>query len=453
MRRILHLSLGLLVAVALGVVLSGCDESPTSVEDFDIQPDLESPGTANLVLIGDAATEFTYTYQGLDSPPSVTASGNLVAEVASTEGSPDRGGSDVIRLTYDGTPQGIVRETVAISAQAGGRQIADTVAVSIAPFAVSTDFRPNSVVVTDYDDRSYTAVGGATATIVESSSAGLTNTTGVNTLEIQDPGDGSAVEFDRQASVPDSDRFQFAIRPDASSDFNLTIAFTEEADGSTVTYEYTLPVEAGDNWLQLGIGFDQIDPAFDPVDSRAGGSGALQSVSFSADANVTYYLDDLSFATATTAQAELHNFESTTLEYSCEPVTLESSNDVADESVGFTSRRVDGGGCFGYNYNNLRADLTASSVVTMRVKGTAEGDGLFIFLETTDGGGGFNFDNGVEYELPVTSEWTTFSVPVSDLGESPETIYSEGLGNVGFESRGSDPDFLIDDIRLAPAGN
>lgn len=451
MRRIIHYTLGLLLAVSLGGILAGCDETPTSVEDFDFQPSLESPATAGLVLIGDAASSVSISYQGLDGRPTFSPTGSLQATVANEQGTARRGGTSVVRLTYDGTPTGIVREQLVVSASADGRTISDTVAVSIAPFVVRTDFDPQTVVVADYDSRSYSASGGASAAVVESSMAGLNNTTGVNTLEISDPGAGAGVEFVRAASAPNSDRFQFAIRPDANTEFNLTLTFTEETGSGTATYDYTLPIEPGNEWIQLGIGFEQIGAEFNPVATRAGGNGALQSISFSADQDVTYYIDDLSLATESTSQVEIDNFESTTLEYSC--VSLSDSNDNADESAGFTSRRVDGGGCFGYNYNNLSVDITPTSVVTFRVKGTQEGDGLTVFLETSNGGGGFTFDNRVDYELPVSSEWTTFSVRVSDLGDTPEVIESEGLRNVGFESFGSDPDFLIDDIRIAPAAN
>lgn len=452
MRRILHYTLGLVLAVSLGGILAGCDETPTSVEDFDFQPSLESPSTAGLVLIGESATSLSFTYQGLDGRPTFSPTGSLQAEVTSEEGTARRGGSSAVRLTYDGTPTGIVREQLVVTGNAEGRTISDTVAVSIAPFVVQTDFRPNSVTVIDYDARSYAASGGASATLVESSMAGLNNTTGVNTLEIEDPGAGAGVEFTRAASAPNSDRFQFAIRPDASSDFNLTITFTEEASGGTETYEYTLPVEAGTSWLQLGIGFEQIGADFNPVATRAGGTGALQSVSFSADSGVTYYLDDISFATEATSQVEIHNFEDTTLEYSCN--SLSDSPDVANESAGFTSRRVDGGGCFGYNYNGLKVDLSASGALSFRVKNTVDGDMLKVFLQTRDGNaGGFTFDAGPTISLPAASEWTTVTVPVGDLGEEPSALFTSGLENIGFDVSGADPDFLIDDVRLEPGGN
>ena len=102
MRRIIQLSLGLMAAVLLGLVAAGCDETPTSVEDFDFQPDLRSPASASLVLIGDARTTFTITYQGLDGAPQITPSGDLVTSVVSEEGSPQRGGTQELEVTYDG---------------------------------------------------------------------------------------------------------------------------------------------------------------------------------------------------------------------------------------------------------------------------------------------------------------------------------------------------------------
>jgi len=452
MRSVSRYLLPFILLLTLGT-LTACDSSPSSVDDFDIQPDLKSPASASLVLIGDARTTFTVTYQGLDGALQIAPSGDLVTSVVSEEGSPQRGGTQEIEVTYDGQISGnsIVRETIAIAGQAGGVQIADTVSVSVAPFVVSTDFEPRFAVVSDYDERTRSETGGASATVVESSSLNLTRSTGVNSLEISDPGTGGSVTFERRASAPSADRFSFIVRPDPSTDFELTLTFTEDIGGGTASYDYTIPVESGDEWVEYGIGFDQINPSFDPVDSRAGGSGPLESVTLSADANVTYAVDDMMLSTAELDVVEVDDFEAATLEYSC--VTLEGSSDVADESAGFTSRRVDGGGCFGYNYNGLKVNLPNNGVLSLRVKGSVDGDALFAFLETPSAAGGYNFDNGTEIALPAATEWTTVTIPLSAMGDEPSAIYTEGLNNVGFESRGTDPDFLIDDVQFQPAGN
>lgn len=452
MRRIVTLSLSLVLAAFVGVALTGCDESPTSVQDFDIQPDLSSPTSLGIVLIGgNNAAEFEVSYQGLDGAPSAEGSGDLSVESTSSTGSPEGGGSTTFSAQYSGTPSGIVREQVLVRANGGGQEIVDSLTVTIAPFAVTTNFEPTYATIEDFDERSYSATGSATTTIVESEGVNLTRSTGISTMEISDPGDASSVVFNRQASAPNSDRFSILLRPDASTDFNLTFTFTAETSSGQQSYEYTLPVESGDQWQQFGIGFSQIGADFNPVAQRAGGNGPLVSVELSADENVTYYVDELLLATETSGQAEIEDFESPTNPYSC--ISQSDASDVADDSPGFTSRELDGAGCFGYNYNGLKVNLTASDFLVFRVSGASDGDLLYTFIESSDDSGGYNFNGGIDVELPAGDDWQTVRVPLGDLGENPAVLFNVGMRNVGFETRGDSPNILIDDIRFEKATN
>lgn len=453
MRHFIQQTLGILLVVALSVSLVGCDDSPTSVQDFDIQPDLKAPSNLNIVLIGgNNSTTFTTEYQGVDGIPVATAPGGLSIEETSSTGSPRNGGSTTFTASVSSPVTGIVRERVIVRAQADGREIVDSLTVTIAPFSVTSAFEADFATIEDYDARSFSAVGGASATLIASEDAGLTNTTGTSTMEVSDPGDGSSgVLFERRASVPNSDRFSVLIRPDASTDFDLTFTFTTETGSGTAEYQYTLPVAAGDTWQQFGIGFSQIGADFNPVDARAGGNGPLVSVELSASENVTYYVDELLFATANQVQAEVHDFEATSFAYSC--ITQSDASDVADESPGFTARRLEGGGCFGYNFNNFKVQLSTTDYLQFRVAGAAEGDQLYAFIESSDDSGGYNFDGGRDIDLPAGSDWQVVQVPLGDLGDDPSVLFDVAMRNVGFETKGDSPNILIDDIQFVKAAN
>jgi len=318
---------------------------------------------------------------------------------------------------------------------------------------VATSFEPTFAVVEDFEERSVTVSGGVTADTVVSADAMLTATNGLNTLEISDPGAGDAVTFTSSLNGADTDRFTFNIRPDASTDFNLTLTFTEDTGSGSASYNYVLPVEAGDEWIQIGIGFSQIGDGFNPASTAAGGTGLLQSVSLSADANVTYAVDDMVLASGNTPVVEVNDFESTNLAYGppfCPP-TFDTSSDVATNGGGAVARTIQGGGCFGYNYQvegggpALFPAVTSSSAVTFLARGS-EQDSVQVFIQTANGNEG-GFGESVTVAVPVGA-WGEVRVPLSSLGDTPEAIRTAGITNVGFTSAGVDPDFAIDDIKI-----
>lgn len=445
MRRLATFSLSLALVAVLGVALIGCDDNPTSVNDFEIQPDMEVPSALTLILSGEGSSaQFEVSYQGLDSHPQAEGSGALSLEKVEETGSPDNG-DQTWAVSYTESASGVVEETVTITGSNGSKQIAKSFTVTVSPISISQQFTSNFAVVTDYEERSYAGSGGTT--VETTNSVVSDNSTGVTALQVN-AASGGPLTFERRASAPDADRFTFLIKPPTDTDFNLTLTFTEETGDGTASHQIDVPVSAGNNWLKYGIAFSQISESFNPVDARAGGNGPLVSVEMTADQDVTYYVDQLMLGTEAGAQVEIHDFEQTTLEYSC--MTLNASDNVADASNGYASRQIDGGGCFGYNYNNLQVDAGSNTVVSARVN-ASEGDELYVFLETRDGNaGGFNYDNGTTITLP-TDGWQTVEVPVSQLGDTPGALRSAGLQNIGFEAtQGSEPTFLIDDIRLMP---
>jgi len=438
----------LITAFLLSVALLGCDSSPTSVQDFDVQANMETPSTPLSLVIAQGSTSFEVNYQGLDGHPEAQGSGALAVSKSTESGTP-REGSQEWTVTYGENPDGVIQESIYVTGTRGGRQISDTVSVTVSRFIVSTSFANNHAVVTDYENgqRSISSSGGTSASL--DSTIVASNSSGVASLEIAGTQAGSATVA-RRANAPNANLFSFLIYSGNTS-FTLTLTFTEETGAGTATYSVDVPVEARGEWVKYGIALDQIGEDFNPVAQRAGGNGPFTSVEMSADTDATYYVDDLNFMDGDRLVANIHDFEQTTFEYSC--ITLDSSNDVATNSGGFTSRVIDGSGCFGYNYNTLKASLSSDGVVSARVKAD-EGDELYVFLETKDGNaGGFEYGNGTTVTLP-TSGWQTVEIPVSDLGNSVGALQDPGLQNIGFEStQGDQPTFLIDDIRLQESGN
>jgi hypothetical protein len=437
MRRPFTLSLIVSVAVCLGIFV-GCDSSPSSVQDFEIQPALESSSSLSLVL-AEGTAKLSVNYQGLDGPPSVEATGGLKAENTEQTGSPRSGGQQQWTLTYDGDVQGVTTEQAIVQASGGGRSIADTVDVTVSRFLVQSEFAPTFASVADFEERTLTTSGGTTAERTDAVVA--ENSTGTESLEIS--GSGTAT-IERTTSVPGASRFTFLIRPDESTDFTLTFSFTEETGSGTTTHDLDVQVQAGTEWVKYGIALNQIAADFNPVASRAGGNGALQSISMSTDQDVTYYVDQLAFANENQAVAEVHDFEETTLEYNCPE--LATSQDVADASDGVQSRSVEGGGCFGYNYDLLYADVEAGDVLSFWTKSAQEQTRL-VFVQTSEQAGGYTFDNGVDVTIPGSDEWTKVEVPVDSLGENPAALQNAGITNVGFDGG---KQILIDQVRFEP---
>jgi hypothetical protein len=121
---------------------------------------------------------------------------------------------------------------------------------------------------------------------------------------------------------------------------------------------------------------------------------------------------------------------------------------LASTADGFTAQTVEGGGCFGYNYD-LSLEVEGADVVSFRANASA-GDSLQVFLETPNGEGGFG--DAVTVALP-DGEWGQVEIPISDLGDSPGALDDPGLSNVGFTAAGDNPDFAIDDIKIMAPSN
>ena len=443
MRRTATLLLSFALLTFLGIGLVGCDESPTSVNDFDVQPRLESPGSLSLVLT-EGSVDLSLSYQGLDDHPSIETTGGLQAENIEESGSPQDGGKRWA-LSYDGEVEGSRTEQAIVQATGEGRTITDTVNVRVSPYLIQSDFSPTFASVADFEERTLSTSNGASATL--DSSVVSDNSAGVASLRIESPASGSAT-VERTTSVPGANRFSFLIRPDPSTDFTLTFSFTEETSGGTTTRDLDVLIPAGTEWSKYVIAFDQISPDFNPVATRAGGNGALQSITMTSDSDVTYHVDEVGFANESQMLAEVHDFDATTFEYSFGGVVLSSSTDVPEGSDGVTSRAVDGGGGgFGYNYNLLFADVSAGDVLSFWVKSELEQTG-YVFVETTDGNsGGFSFDNGRDVAIPGGNEWTKIEIPVETLGDDPSALLNTGIQNIGFENESS---LLIDQIRFEP---
>ena len=437
MRRTATLLLNVFFAVLLTVGLAGCDSSPSSVEDFEIQPGLTSPSGVSLVLT-EGTAPLSLSYQGLDDHPSVETTGSLQAESAEQTGSPQNG-EQRWSLSYDGDVQGIVTEQAIVQASGEGRTIVDTVNVTVSRFLVETQFSPTFASVSDFEERTLSTSGGTTAERTDAVVA--ENSTGNQALEVS--GSGTAT-IERTTSATGANRFTFLLRPDESTDFTLTFGFTEETSSGTATRNLDVQVPAGTEWVKYTIALNQISSDFDPVAQRAGGSGALQSISMTTNQDVTYYVDQLAFANEDQAVAEVHDFEETTLEYNCP--SLSATQDVADPSDGVRARNVEGGGCFGYNYDLLFVDAEAGDVLSFWAKSAQEQTRL-VFVETSGSAGGYTFGNGVDVTIPGGDEWTKVEVPVQTLGDDPAALMNAGITNVGFDGG---QQVLIDQIRFEP---
>lgn len=464
MRRTVTFSLSIALLALIGGAFVGCDQSPTSVQDIDVQPGVDiSASSLSLVLSEpESTTQFEITYQGLEEVPSATGTGVLTLTKANETGSPNQG-EQQWTVGAEGSVSGVVQETVIIRYPTSDGELVDSLPVNVSPFVVTSDFSSGFIAAADYEDtqRDSSASGGTTITLQQdpNNENNPDGSNGISYLEVDASGSG-AVTFERRASAPNSDRFTFLVRP-ASTDFNLTLTFTEEIGGGTTEHEITVPVNAGDQWLKYGIAFSQIGQDFNPVAQRAGGNGPFTKVEFSADAEVTYAVDELMLAKANAAQVEIMDFERTTGAYGppfCPP-SFSNSDMVATNSDGFTSRSIEGEGCFGYNYGgglgpptNVFLDVDGNDVVSFKAN-ASPGDSLTVFVETGGGDGGYSTDNSTTVALPSGS-WGTVEVPLSTLGEDPNALQNTGIRNFGFTAVGEEPDILIDDIKIkAPSGN
>jgi len=495
----------ILAILAIGLV--GCDSSPTSVEDFDIQGTMDSP--SGITVSPDIAPEFTVSYQGLEESPTASfaeSGGDFNLEKMSDEGDPKQGGTSRWKVTLAASQ---IQEAIKIASlvvkgtdQASGRTITDTLAtVATTKLFAATDFTSSFVTFADYEgdidsttyvndadntlldntdpypgnERSYQTSGaGYTLNNPDPAGFGLpanTNNTpagsnGVRSLTISNSSAGGALTIRRRMNLPNSDAFFFLVKP-PSRQVTLTLEFTEVTDGTdgsggnatTATRSFAVPLTPGTGWLKLGIPFSEIDSDFNPVAPRSGGNGPLMSITFKVDAPVSYSVDELLFGTLANGEAlpraEFHDFETTTNAYGppfCGG-TYGFTSDVPTGSDGFTGRRVTGANCLGYNYGGglgpppmIFVDADANDVLSFYGKGVGQEDTVSPFIETANGDGGFSGGNAVSTTLPQ-DQWQKFEIPLSQLGSDPSALLNPGIRNIGF---GGCDDCAIDDVKIVP---
>jgi hypothetical protein len=451
----------LLLALA-GLALAACDSGPTSVEDFDIQPAVTVSTTSLTFTAGQMpAVTFTVRYQGLDAAPEVEAADGVAFELVEETGSPESG-SRTWAVSYTGEvpSAGSVMETVTVRSASGGREILDEVQLQVnSPVSITETFQSGLAVVADYDARAVVASGGTTTEVVTDGVSDDSN--GLRALRVTASGSGS-VMLERLVNAPGQGVFTFLVKPDPATDFTLEVTFTDRDGGETETYDVSVPVDAGSAWRKYTVATPQIFEGFDPVAERAGGNGPLESVSFAADAAVTYHLDDVAFGTADGPTIEVHDFEETTNAYgSFSAIELSDTDAVGAMSDGRTARRLsytEGGNFFGYNYDRLRLNATSESVLSLLVGEVSRPFDLFVFVETVDDGGragGFSFDNGTVIPIAAGDEFRRITVPLADLGNDVSALGNPGIVNVGFELRRPESDattepieVVIDDVKL-----
>lgn len=457
--------LGVALMLVASMALVGCDDEISSVEDLDIQPSIDFPSSVSLTLLdADSRTDFSVSYQGLDEVPSAQGSGNLVVELAEESGSANQGGERRWTVGYDGSVSGVAEEAITITTRGEGETIEEEVNVTISPFIIQTDFQPEFVVVEDYEaefvdeqgadnpvaQRPVTTEGGSQVAI--QSDQVSENSNGVNAAQI-DAVAGGAVTMESTVSAPGADLFTFLVRsPNAS--FNLTLTFTEETNGGTTEHTIEVPISESGAWRQYGIGFSQIGEDFNPVAARAGGSGSLQSVSLSTDADVSFQVDEFMLGTEQGPIAEINDFETTSNAYiTFSGASFGFTDQVADNALGARARDLANVNFFGYNQGGIRIANGSEGVLKFRIGNIEEATDLRVFLETAAGDNdGFGFDNGPILSFEASSGWQDVEVPLSDLGENPGAV-ANGLTNVGFQNEGGGAGLLLDDIRIDATGN
>ena len=467
MRLFIRRTLSILLAAALSAALVGCDDNPTSVQDFDIQPNIELSRTQLVFVAGQSPPpSFEITYQGIDSVPSVQATGSLTVTQDSETGSPQNGGSATFTVSYDGFVEENTDEgEIMITTTRGDREITKTVSVQVNnPVSVFAQFSPRFAGVADYEDDERTVATSSGASAAVQSDVVAASSNGLNALEVNSPS-GGVVTMEREANLPDADIFTFLLKPDASTDFTLTLPFTEEANGEPVSYDLEVPVESGSEWREYAIAAGQLFGDFNPVGEQNGGNGLLQSISFSSDADVTYHLDEMGFGSSEGAVYEIADFEQTTNAYgSFSAIEITDTDEVGPGSDGPTARRMtwtEGGNFFGYNYDRLFFDASNGGTVSLLIGDVSRTFDLWVFVETVDDdgrAGGYSFNNGTTVEVEAGESFRTVSVPLNELGEDASALNDPGVVNVGFEIRRTSSDdstepisFVIDNIRLQGA--
>jgi hypothetical protein len=469
MRRYSTYVLTIFFFTFFSVGLVGCDETPSSVEDFPIQGTMDSPG--GLTVSSESSPEFEVSYQGLEDHPTVdlVQTGDVQVERLEQSGNPREGGSSQFRvaLATDAIELPVKKIDLVVTGtdQSSGRVITDTIdTFASTKLSIRTNFTSSFISVADYEgDVTNPYCGNEVDTepyeggqrIIQTTEATTSITTrdgnnpvgsnGKSFLQITNQSAGGSVTIQRKMNLPNSDQFSLLVRSSNSQRFNLTLGFTHASGGSETTHEFSLPVPAGVGWLKVGIPFSEISADFSPVDSRAGGDGPLMSVSLTADAAVSYAVDEMLFGTQETGpRAEFHDFELEACDYGppFSGGTFGFTENVAPESDGYTARTLEGIGFFGYNQNPAFLDVDGDDVFVFWGKGVGGDRNLTVFLE---GPGGFTFGNNEVVTLPE-GQWKRFEIPLSNLGDDPSAL-TDGLGNVGFTSCDN---CVVDEFKIMP---
>lgn len=412
----------------------------------------------------------TVDYEGIESAPVLEADGAPVdIELVTDEGDPQDGGSRTWLLEYAEPIDGdSVTEVLQLVSESGSASYSRAIEVQFNnAITVSSDFSSEFISVEDFETEfSVPEVEDQGATTSSIEQAAAENSIGLNALEI-DAAAGDPVTLVREASLPDLNVLSFLVRPDPNDEINLTLILEEEVDGEIVEREVGLLIEPGSEWVQYEVALDALLEDFNPVAERADGNGPLQSISFVTGSDVSYAIDDVMMGTTDGPQAEINDFEVTNSAYgSFSDIELDFSDVVEEGSPGFTSRSfsyAEGGNFFGYNFNNNGADIFFANAengdLVLSMGQVSEDFGLYTFVETPEGAGGYGFDSGQTIEIEASDGWQEVRIPLSELGDDPSALLNPGIGNIGFELRREDEDaeepleLLIDDIRLDATGN
>lgn len=484
MRRFVSLGFPFFILLVLGLVFTGCEETPTAVEDVELQAFMEV-STSGFTVSPEKSIQVEASFQGLDEFPSATAP-NLNLEELGREGEPSEG-----VVTYEvkagGTLESVLsEEQVLIEGQSGGQNVTDTVAVAATALNLSSEFTSDFVALDfegDVSSRSYlpdetgvtepayqgtqrtlTADGGTEHALVNPSPPSFATPQDVNQpagsnsvryLNVS-ASSGDALTIERQANLPGLDYFSFLVRPQSNEQFTLTVRLTEEQNGSDVTHEADIPVPNVDGWLKYQISYDDLESFFDisgfnPVDQRSGGNGPLKSISFVTDSDVEYGLDQILFGIeGVGARAEIHDFEEPTLAWGPPFVTDNDygfSSEVDAESDGYTSYSVSGSSGFGFNYGDdfagvalLYLDVDSDDVLSFRARSQSGTAGFSASLTSFEGG----FDGSASRD--VTETWQRYEVTIGELGDDPSALNGE-LVQFVFTPDG---DVLFDDVKVMP---
>ena len=432
-----------------------------NVDAQKILPEITASSTSLSFEIPEGATEsptreLTISYRALDEVPAFTIEdlegpGTFDIEEGAVEGSPEDGSTTYL-ITY--LSDDIVEETTADLIFTGANETVDleeSLTVSLTgsgelsgvdgQAGVLTDF----LNVADYEERSTSAFGGATASVVEEAPQ---EASGSKSLALMGSVE-SGVTLGNTVSLAGADRFTFYARGDANRIVDLVWTFRDDAGDEA---EFVQSLERNQPWLFFEV----------PADEAGLGdlSGTLTEIEIEigrvpAGEMVEVFVDDLSFGDADGTILSFFDFDDTTNAYIFGGASRDFTTNVAAESAGTRARTYTGdGGGFGFNYDVLRlpeADL-ANDVLQLRIGDISDDFTLFIFLETRGFIGGFNFDNGIERGIVADAEWQTIEIPLSEFGDDPSTLVETNgdgaLSNVGFEIRNANDEvtFALDDI-------